>query len=91
VSLLGGIPGGNCLEPPINTSTRCRLTRDELRARIYEGLLPPQREFADCTDKKILGYVAGFGAGKTHALCAKALLLAIDNPGTVGAVFEPTS
>lgn len=90
MSLLGGIPGGNCLEPPINTSTRCRLTRDELRARIYEGLLPPQREFADCTDKKILGYVAGFGAGKTHALCAKALLLAIDNPGTVGAVFEPT-
>ena len=90
MSLLGGIPGGNCLEPPINTSTRCRLTRDELRARIYAGLLPPQREFADCTDKKILGYVAGFGAGKTHALCAKALLLAIDNPGTVGAVFEPT-
>jgi PBSX family phage terminase large subunit len=90
VTLLGGIPGGKCLEPRINTSTRCRATYQELRDRIYAGLLPAQREFVDCTDKKIVGYVAGFGAGKTHALCAKALLLALENPNTVGAVFEPT-
>lgn len=84
------MPGGKCLEPPLKTNTRCRHTKFELRKRIYEGLLPAQREFVDDTDTKILGYCAGFGAGKTHSLCAKSLLLAIDNPNTVGAVFEPT-
>jgi PBSX family phage terminase large subunit len=90
VSLLGGIPGGKCLEPPIRTNTRCRDTAEEIRERIYSRLLPPQKEFLDCTDKKIIGYVAGFGAGKTHALCAKAVMLSLANIGTVGAVFEPT-
>ena len=30
-------------------------------------------------------------SGKTRALCAKAVLLSMDNPGTVMAVFEPTN
>jgi PBSX family phage terminase large subunit len=90
VSLLGSIPGGKCLEPPINTNTRCRETREQIRDRIYAGLLPAQREFVDCTDRKIIGYVAGFGAGKTHSLCALAVLRALDNVNTVAAVFEPT-
>ena len=35
--------------------------------------------------------VVHHNSGKTHGLCAKAVLLAMDNPGTVGAVFEPTA
>lgn len=54
------------------------------------GLLPAQKEFVEDTDHLILGMCAGFGAGKTRALCAKACIMALDNPGTVMAVFEPT-
>jgi PBSX family phage terminase large subunit len=90
VSLLGVIPGGKLLEPPIQLSTRCDLSYGALRAQIVDGLLPAQRAFVDEVDVKIVGYCAGFGAGKTHALCAKVVCLAMDNPGTVAAVFEPT-
>ena len=34
--------------------------------------------------------VRRFGAGKTRALCCKVVMLAMQNPGLVGAVFEPT-
>ena len=88
--LLGVVPGGKLLEPPIQLSTRCDKTHEALRAQIVGKLLPAQREFVDEVDVKIVGYCAGFGAGKTHALCAKAVVMAMDNPGTVGAVFEPT-
>jgi PBSX family phage terminase large subunit len=91
VTLLGGIPGGKCLEPPVKTNTRCRETYEELKARVYDGLLPAQREFLDCTNVKIVGLVAGFGSGKTYAACAKCVMLALDNPNTVGAFFAPTS
>jgi PBSX family phage terminase large subunit len=90
VSLLDRIASGPCLSPPTRTATRCSESYESLRTRIYDSLLPPQREFVDDTDHKILGYCAGFGAGKTYALCAKAIYLAMDNLGTVGAVFEPT-
>jgi len=90
VPLLGVVPGGKLLEPPINLATRCDRTYEELRAQILEGLLPAQREFVEEKSVKIVGYCAGFGAGKTHALAAKTIMLAMDNPGTVGAVFEPT-
>ena len=88
--LLGVVPGGKVLEPPIHLSTRCDLTYEDLRTQITATLLPAQRDFVDEVDVKIVGYCAGFGAGKTHALCAKAIVMAMDNPGTVGAVFEPT-
>ncbi len=88
--LLGVIPGGKLLEPPIQLQTRCDLTRDELYERLTASLLPAQLEFIETTEPKIVGYCAGFGAGMTHALCAKAVALAMANPGTVGAVFEPT-
>ena len=42
------------------------------------------------TTNLILGLCAGFGAGKTRALCVKAVIAAMENPGTVMAVFEPT-
>jgi len=90
VSVLSAIDGGKLFEPPVKTSTRCTETVEELKARILEGLLPAQREFVEDTEHKVLGFCAGFGAGKTRALCAKVLYLALLNPGTVAAVFEPT-
>jgi PBSX family phage terminase large subunit len=91
VSILSVIAGGNVLEPPQRTSTRCTESYEALRKRIYDCLLAPQKEFVDDTDTKILGYCAGFGAGKTFALCAKAIFLGMDNPNTTAAVFEPTN
>lgn len=91
MSILSVIAGGNVLEPPQRTSTRCTESYESLRSRIYAALLPPQKEFVDDTDHKILGYCAGFGAGKTFALCAKAIFLGLVNPNTTAAVFEPTN
>lgn len=78
------------LEPPIISNTRCDKTYEELRAQLSAAMLPAQREFVDEVEAKIVGYCAGFGAGKTFALCCKTVALAMDNPNTVGAVFEPT-
>ena len=91
MSILSVIAGGGVLEKPQHTGTRCTETYESLRDRIYAGLLPAQREFVDDTEHKILGFCAGFGAGKTRALCAKAIFLGMANPRTVGAVFEPTN
>jgi len=91
VSLLARIPSGACLSAPTGTGTRCSESYENLKARILASLLPAQRDFCEDTGTKILGFCAGFGAGKTRALCAKATLLAMDNPGTVMAVFEPTN
>lgn len=71
-------------------STRCTLTEEEWRAKVTEGLLPAQQAFVDDTEHLILGFCAGFGAGKTRALAAKACVMCINNPGTIIAVFEPT-
>ena len=90
MSLLSSIDGGKLFEPPVKTSMRCTETVEELKARIVAGLLPAQREFVLDTGHKVLGFCAGFGAGKTRALCAKVVYLALLNPGTVAAVFEPT-
>lgn len=79
------------LEPPINRSSKCDKTYEQLYAQLLEGLLPAQRDFVEERDKLIVGYCAGFGAGKTHALCAKLVVMAMDSPNTVGAVFEPTA
>jgi len=72
-------------------STRCVLTEQEYRDRIMDSLLPAQREFVEDNETTILGFVAGFGAGKTRSLCAKICLDAMDQAGTVMAVFEPTA
>jgi len=78
------------LDPRTKTATRCAETYESLKERIYAGLLPAQLEFVSDNNHLILGFCAGFGAGKTRSLCAKAVMLCMDNPGTVGAVFEPT-
>ena len=62
----------------------------ELLQRIRADLHPGQLAFVDDTATQILGISAGYGAGKTRALCAKAVMLAAANQGYIGAVMEPT-
>ena len=70
--------------------TLCTKTKDEFVTEIMDGLLPAQKDFCEDVDHLILAIAAGFGSGKTRALCAKVCLLCVENPGKVGAVFEPT-
>ena len=62
----------------------------DLIARIRADLHPGQLAFVDDTATQILGISAGYGAGKTRALCAKAVMLAAVNQGFIGCVMEPT-
>jgi hypothetical protein len=62
----------------------------DLLQRIRDDLHPGQLEFVDDQTTQILGVSAGYGAGKTRALCAKAVHLAAVNQGFIGAVMEPT-
>ena len=57
---------------------------------IRNDLHPGQLEFVNNTTTEILGISAGYGAGKTRALCAKAVMMAAANQGFIGAVMEPT-
>ena len=61
-----------------------------LLVRIREDLHPGQLAFVDDQTSSILGVSAGYGAGKTRALCAKAVHLAAANQGFIGVVMEPT-
>jgi hypothetical protein len=63
---------------------------DALLARIRSDLHPGQLAFVDDTTTQILGISAGYGAGKTRGLCAKAVMLAAVNQGFIGCVMEPT-
>ena len=62
----------------------------ELLERIRADLHPGQLAFVDDQTSSILGVSAGYGAGKTRALCAKAVHLAVANQGFIGIVLEPT-
>ena len=62
----------------------------ELLSNIRNDLHEPQREFFDNSNTEILGLSAGYGAGKTRALCAVCVKLAALNVGFTGAVMEPT-
>ena len=61
-----------------------------LLEKMQTGLHPGQLDFVKDLDTEILGMSAGYGAGKTRALCAKAVHLALVNQGFVGCVMEPT-
>ena len=63
---------------------------DELLDRIRADLHPPQQQFFD-NQNEIVGLSAGYGAGKTRALCSMAVKLAAMNIGFIGAVMEPTA
>ena len=58
--------------------------------QIRNDLHPGQLAFVNNTTTEILGISAGYGAGKTRALCAKAVMMAAANQGFIGAVMEPT-
>jgi hypothetical protein len=88
VSILAAVSGGSILSD-LKEGDRLR-DMPALLARIRGDLHPGQLAFVEATDRKILGLVAGYGAGKTRALCAKALHLAAANPGILGCVMEPT-
>lgn len=90
MSILNHVPSGGLLAKPTGLKTRCQLGPEEYRQRITDSLLPVQKEFVEDSETLLLGLVAGFGAGKTRSLCAKICLDAMDNAGTVMAVFEPT-
>ena len=84
MGLLGVVMPGGVLEAPQMSTTRCHESEEAIRERIMAALLPHQREFCLDTDHRILGLCAGFGAGKTYSITCKAILLALDNPNTVG-------
>jgi hypothetical protein len=58
--------------------------------RIHGDLHPGQLAFVADHETQIIGVSAGYGAGKTRALCAKAVTLAAANQGFIGCVMEPT-
>ena len=91
MSLLDRIPHGSLLSKPEPVQTNADgESAASLKQRILDSSLPAQKEFLLDTDHRIIGLVAGFGAGKTHALCHKTIFLALDNIGYVGLVAEPT-
>ena len=88
--LLAHIAAGKPLEPP-----RIRVASDpdataKLLSRIRESLHPSQQQFVDDQDHLILGYIGGFGSGKSYALAAKLIYLACANPGQQLMALEPT-
>jgi hypothetical protein len=91
MSILDRCPGGSLLEPPVPFKEQDdRGSVEALKERIWADLLPAQREFVTDETHRILGYLGGFGSGKSFALCAKAIWLGIANPGTTAMIAEPS-
>ena len=63
---------------------------DNVLNRIKSDLHPGQLDFVNDSKTEIIGLSAGYGAGKTRALCAKTVMLACLNQGFTGCVMEPT-
>ena len=79
---------GNVLDPP--GAIAHHRSAQQIRDDIYQDLLPAQREFISDSQHRILGYIGGFGSGKSFALCAKAIFLALQNPNTTAMIAEPS-
>jgi len=62
----------------------------ELVERIKSDLHPGQLAFVEDQTTEIIGLSAGYGAGKTRSLVAKAVVLSASNQGFIGCVMEPT-
>ena len=72
MSLLDRVNGGTLLEKPVEIEPQYRGTPEDseaLRQRIIADLLPYQKEVVQDTEHRIIGFVAGYGAGKS-APCA---------------------
>jgi hypothetical protein len=88
VNILALAPEGNILERVgFNINN---LNLPAALNQIRNDLHPGQLAFVNNTTTEILGISAGYGAGKTRALCAKAVMMAAANQGFIGAVMEPT-
>ena len=91
MTLLDRCAGGNILERPQPLDKAIDLdAAAALRQRILDDCLPAQRAFLEDEEHRILGYIGGFGSGKSFALCAKAIVLGMKNPGTTAMVAEPS-
>lgn len=88
MSILAALQDESILLASIETSAV--VDTSDILQRIRDDLHPGQLAFVDDHVTQILGISAGYGAGKTRALCAKAVHLAMANQGFIGAVMEPT-
>jgi hypothetical protein len=88
VSILTAVREGHVLQQLGQSGELIDTTK--LLTRIRADLHPGQLAFVDDTSTQIIGISAGYGAGKTRSLCAKAVHLAAANQGFIGAVMEPT-
>ena len=88
MSILNAVPEGNILQK-LGEAHQLQ-DANALLDRIKADLHPGQLSFVSDQDSQILAISAGYGAGKTRALCAKAIALAIANQGFIGCVMEPT-
>ena len=88
MSILSLAPEGNVLQKLGQNNSQLDL--DATLQQIHADLHPGQLAFAADKQTQILGISAGYGAGKTRALCARAITLAAANQGFIGCVMEPT-
>ena len=92
-SLLDRCPGGSILGAKEELTPDYRGTEadsEALRQRIIADLLPYQKDVVEDQEHRIVGFVAGYGAGKSRTMCAWTVLCALDNPNTLGVMFAPT-
>ena len=88
MSILAAAPEGHVLQQ-LNHFGEL-VDTDHLLRRIHADLHPGQLAFVTDNQTQIIGISAGYGAGKTRALAAKAVTLAAANQGFIGCVMEPT-
>ncbi len=88
MSILAAAPEGHVLQQ-LNHFGEL-IDTDQLLQRIHADLHPGQLAFVADNQTQIIGISAGYGAGKTRALAAKAVTLAAANQGFIGCVMEPT-
>ena len=93
MGLLDVCPGGTLLGPVVQTETTTTFSTadaDDIRQRVFDGLLPYQRPICEDEEHRIIAFCGGYGSGKTRTLCAWTTCMALDNPNTTGILFAPT-
>ena len=88
MGVLSAIPPGNVLQKLGEGNDQVDVQL--LEKRIKGDLHPGQLAFVEDQTTQIIGLSAGYGAGKTRALAAKSVILALANQGFIGCVMEPT-
>jgi len=88
MGVLSAIPSGHVLQKIGENNSE--LDVQKLVQQIKDDLHPGQLAFVEDQTTEIIGLSAGYGAGKTRSLAAKAVVLAVLNQGFMGCVMEPT-